>query len=342
MICHQCWKEIPAGAARCPACGAAAQPALRAAGASSGRRLDGCKFESASPRDYRATPYGGALPRQVDLRPPCSPVEDQGPLGSCAANAACGALEYQLKKSGRFAGPMSRLFVYFNARRLRGSPGEDSGVSISEVMAALLAYGAPPETDWPYDVNAFARQPPDRAYGNAKPGQPPEYARVDGSAGVQTALAHGLPVVFGFALPLRCYEEGGRTGTIPEPNAGERAGHAAGDGHSMLIVGYDLERRTYLLRNSWGSNWGEGGHARIAISVMDAYVPPGDYWILGNLEAAGAFRVSRPEAAAPALAGSVAGKAEAMRQDIRAGLSADMDAAARAIRDRIRRPPPGR
>ena len=96
------------------------------------------------------------------------------------------------------------------------------------------------------------------------------------------------------------------------------------------------------LRNSWGSNWGEGGHARIAISVMDAYVPPGDYWILGNLEAAGAFRVSRPEAAAPALAGSVAGKTEAMRQDIRAGLSADMDAAARAIRDRIRRPPPGR
>ncbi len=32
------------------------------------------------------------LPAKVDLRPGCSPVEDQSDLGSCTANALAGAL----------------------------------------------------------------------------------------------------------------------------------------------------------------------------------------------------------------------------------------------------------
>src|SRR5437879_4057024 len=35
-----------------------------------------------------------ALPLTVDLRPWFSPIEDQGALGSCTANAGMGALEY--------------------------------------------------------------------------------------------------------------------------------------------------------------------------------------------------------------------------------------------------------
>ena len=38
------------------------------------------------------------LPPRVDLRPMCSPVEDQGQLGSCTGNALAGALEFLEKK----------------------------------------------------------------------------------------------------------------------------------------------------------------------------------------------------------------------------------------------------
>ena len=34
------------------------------------------------------------LPPAVDLSPMCSPVEDQGEIGSCTANSVAGALEY--------------------------------------------------------------------------------------------------------------------------------------------------------------------------------------------------------------------------------------------------------
>ena len=70
---------------------------------------------------------------------------------------------------------------------------------------------------------------------------------------------------------------------------------------------------------------------------MAAYVPAGDHGIPGNPEAAKAFRATRPDVAAPA-ANLVAGTSRALRQDIRAGPAAGMDAAARAIRDRFRKP----
>src|SRR5512136_535809 len=40
-----------------------------------------------------------ALPAKVDLRPSFSPIEDQGALGSCTAQAAAGLLEYFERRS---------------------------------------------------------------------------------------------------------------------------------------------------------------------------------------------------------------------------------------------------
>src|SRR5712691_11167591 len=55
-------------------------------------------------------PAAGA-PGPVDLRNLFSPIEDQGSLGSCTANAAVGLLEYFQRKSfGTFL-DASRLFV---------------------------------------------------------------------------------------------------------------------------------------------------------------------------------------------------------------------------------------
>lgn len=51
------------------------------------------------------------LPAKVDLRAQCSPVEDQGQLGSCTGNALAGALEFLEKKDGVPLKDVSRLFI---------------------------------------------------------------------------------------------------------------------------------------------------------------------------------------------------------------------------------------
>ena len=143
MICYSCQKDLPAGVAVCPNCGQAVYCFGDGKAPSVGRVLNGCLMGAPSPKDYVATPRETNLPRRVDLRPDCPPVEDQGQLSSCTSNAACGAWEYQRRKSGQGRNGMSRLFVYFNARRLRNEERDDSGAEIPEVMAALLAYGTP-------------------------------------------------------------------------------------------------------------------------------------------------------------------------------------------------------
>lgn len=40
-----------------------------------------------------------SLPVKIDLRAWCAPIEDQGALGSCTANAGVGMIEFYEKKS---------------------------------------------------------------------------------------------------------------------------------------------------------------------------------------------------------------------------------------------------
>ena len=56
------------------------------------------------------------LPASVDLRPWCSPVEDQGMLGSCTANAGVGIIEYyERKASAGIPTPRGSSFIKSHA-----------------------------------------------------------------------------------------------------------------------------------------------------------------------------------------------------------------------------------
>lgn len=60
------------------------------------------------------------LPGFVDLRPHLTPIEDQGEVGSCTANALAGALEYLEKRTNGHDGRVSRLFIFWNERDFEG------------------------------------------------------------------------------------------------------------------------------------------------------------------------------------------------------------------------------
>ena len=60
----------------------------------------------------------------IDLRTYCSPIEDQGALGSCTANAAAGLVEYFQKRSFGHFEDASRLFIYKATRNLLGVTGD--------------------------------------------------------------------------------------------------------------------------------------------------------------------------------------------------------------------------
>ena len=85
-------------------------------------------------------------------------------------------------------------------------------------MVAKL--GAPPETEWPYDITAFAQQPPDQVYTDALKDTVVSYSRVTQSLmQFRGRLAAGFPFVFGFTV-YDSFEsqQVAASGVVPLPN----------------------------------------------------------------------------------------------------------------------------
>ena len=69
-------------------------------------------------KTLNATAVPPSLPASVDLRAWCSPIENQGQLGSCTANAGVGIVEYFERRAFGNYIDASRLFLYKVTRDL--------------------------------------------------------------------------------------------------------------------------------------------------------------------------------------------------------------------------------
>ena len=306
-------------------------------------RTDGCLLEetpSAAP--ILKADNAGSLPERIDLRGMCSPVEDQGNVGSCAANAVVGALEYHQRLAANPVTDLSRLYVYYNARKIGGKTEEDCGTFIHHVMASVLAFGACPERMWPYQAAMWRTEPVKSCYQGAEQFGAISYARTGMGIGAKAAVANGLPVVFGTSLPHdMLMVEAAQTGAIASPRGGwpEPSG-----GHAMLIVGYDDARGAWLVRNSWGPYWGDQGHLWIAYDVMERYSHPHAFWTIGAIESRTQLSVSGPsqqQALAAVRSEAPAQMTHALsslKRNLGADLESSLDQAKKGIRDRLRGP----
>src|SRR5215510_6651839 len=99
-----------------------------------------------------------ALPTSIDLTSKCPPVYDQGQLGSCTGNAIAAAVQFAREKQKLQPDFVpSRLFIYYGERVIEGSVESDSGAQIRDGIKVVAKLGAPPESDWPYDISKFAQ-----------------------------------------------------------------------------------------------------------------------------------------------------------------------------------------
>ncbi len=241
-----------------------------------------------------AAPVKVSLPVSVDLRAWCSPIENQGSLGSCTANAGVGMVEYFERRAFGKHIDASRLFLYKATRNMLHWTG-DTGAFLRSTMGALSLFGVPPEEYWPYVTADYEKEPSAFCYAFAQNYQAIRYYRLDPPRTDKAALlkriraylAAGLPSMFGFTV-YSSYRQAAATGKIPYPTPGERI---AG-GHAVVAVGYDDSMRiknanpravetkgALLIRNSWGTGWGSGGYGWLPYD----YVLSGlavDWWSL--------------------------------------------------------------
>jgi len=240
-------------------------------------------------------PKVGPLPAKADLRKQCPPVYDQGQIGSCTANAIAAAIQFDLKKQKLKTFIPSRLFIYYNERNMEHSVATDSGAQIRDGVKSVNKLGVCPEPEWPYvatpadpNTNVWpagavpAEKPAPACYTSALKHQVISYQRVNRDlAQMKGCLASGYPFVFGFTV-YDAFESAAvaKSGVLNLPAAGEQVV----GGHAVLAVGYDDPSQRFLVRNSWGTSWGQKGYFTMPYSYLITTNLASDFWTIRMVE----------------------------------------------------------
>lgn len=194
----------------------------------------------------------------VDLRPNCSPVLDQGTIGSCSGNASASCFDYGLNQ------PLSsRLFIYFCERALEGDTHTDAGATtLADACKTLLDKGVCFESLWGYENSQVLICPTDSAFENASLRKIESFHELMDLQDMKACLAGGHPFMFGIPVYESFFNAHG--GCIPMPNDYE----ILEGGHALCCVGYNDTNKSFIFKNSWGTKWGDQGYGYLPYDYM--------------------------------------------------------------------------
>lgn len=234
---------------------------------------------TASPEDSRDYIYypteTKATSPVVDLIPQVHEVEHQGSTNSCTANAGCTALEIMYGRAGEFE-DFSRMFLYWNVRKLGNMLGKDGGAFPRHIGQALKDYGVPKESYWQFTTENISKTPTRSAYMKAEEHKVIEYRRVSSNIDdIRNAVLNGIPVLTTIWIRPSFYSLKGDWRTHDWSDTKSRGSH------EVVIVGFCDKSERFLVQNSWGSRWGDGGFYGLPYAKVgkDAY----EFWVLNDV-----------------------------------------------------------
>jgi len=225
------------------------------------------------------------LPASKDLRPSEHfPLYDQGNLGSCTANAIGAAFHFDQVKQGIHDFTPSRLFLYYNERRMEMTPGEadaDNGAYIRDGIKSVVKIGMCKEPLWPYIESTFKDKPTKECYEQAAKNRGLEYARVPQQLeGMKACINEGFPFVFGFTVYSSFFSNATKvSGNVTMP---QETDTVAG-GHAVMAIGYDDAKKVFIVRNSWGDTWGDKGYFYMPYDYITQASLASDIWVIKNI-----------------------------------------------------------
>jgi C1A family cysteine protease len=93
---------------------------------------------------------------------------------------------------------------------------------------------------------------------------------------LRASLANGLPFAFGFSVYSSIWDSAVfSTGHIPFPGVTDRLE----GGHAVMAVGYEDDEDRFIIRNSWGTDWGQGGYGTLPYEYVRQNIAD-DFWVL--------------------------------------------------------------
>ena len=98
---------------------------------------------------------------------------------------------------------------------------------------------------------------------------------------LKSALAQGFPFVCGISI-YESFESStvAESGIVPMPDPSEKQL----GGHAILCVGYNDDSKTFIMRNSWGPDWGMAGYFTLPYAYLTNINLADDFWVITKVE----------------------------------------------------------
>ncbi|XP_056153887.1 cathepsin S, ortholog 1 [Lampris incognitus] len=224
-------------------------------------RLNGLKVEDRAHFGNWTTKQSRdlSIPVSVDWRTTglVSPVKNQGLCGSCWAFSSAGALEGQMKRQTGVLVPLSPQNL-LDCSTTDGNHGCRGGFISKSYSYIIRNGGIDSDNFYPYEY----KDGKCRYSTRGKAGYCSRFHILPhgDEKALQTVVATVGPVAVGINALLPSFHHY-KGGLFNEPDCNPKITN-----HAVLVVGYgtDEGQDFWLVKNSWGTAWGEGGFIRIA------------------------------------------------------------------------------
>ena len=206
---------------------------------------------------------------KVDLRKYCSPIGDQGQTGRCSAFAWTHAIEMAFNMKGQEVPPLACSYTMLSFQNLQGDmqdfeyaySGGEGTIGGPEPGVEIMSTGTCREELWPNDAEEPEVEAEEMEEDAGNYSVEDVKIQTIELEDVKKILSAGGFVHVGMNTG-KAFSEIGRDGIM---NAAEAPSGQHGR-HAMLIVGY--VGNYYIVKNSWGTEWGDNGYCYIPKNVL--------------------------------------------------------------------------
>lgn len=235
------------------------------------------------------------LPKIIDFSDEMTPSRNQSDRGTCTIFSTMGLIEGAIKKDLGVDVNLSEEYMNYTSKKT-GIYNTTEGSVVSENIAAVYKGGLLLENDWAYQSSWFKKSLPCEEYKSTDSNAPkicfshnspnnkvlaqtidPKNIKFFGLKKDTNEIIKHLantkrPLAMSVNVNFNGWSKTGETDYNEKLREECLTTPANCGGHSIILTGYDMNKKVFMFKNSWGRSWGQNGYGTIPFEAVDKYV----------------------------------------------------------------------